>query len=97
LGACINASLLYYHLRRAGYFQPQAGWLLFLVKLLVALIFMGIALHYAMGDASAWLQFSLLKRLIYISGLVVLGGVSYFAMLMLLGFRPRDYIRRVNR
>jgi len=97
LGACINASLLYYHLRRAGYFQPQAGWLLFLVKLLVALIFMGIALHYAMGDASAWLQFSLLKRLIYISALVVLGGVSYFAMLMLLGFRPRDYIRRVNR
>jgi putative peptidoglycan lipid II flippase len=97
LGACINASLLYYHLRRAGYFQPQAGWLLFLVKLLVALVFMGIALHYAMGDASAWLQFSLLKRLIYISALVVLGGVSYFAMLMLLGFRPRDYIRRVNR
>ncbi len=97
LGACINASLLYYHLRRANYFQPQAGWLLFLVKLLMALVFMGIALHYAMGDASAWLQFSLLKRLIYISGLVVLGGVSYFAMLMLLGFRPRDYIRRVNR
>jgi putative peptidoglycan lipid II flippase len=97
LGACINASLLYYHLRRAGYFQPQAGWLLFLVKLLLALVFMGIALHYAMGDASAWLQFSLLKRLVYISGLVVLGGVSYFAMLMLLGFRPRDYIRRVNR
>ncbi|HEY9210009.1 MAG TPA: murein biosynthesis integral membrane protein MurJ [Methylotenera sp.] len=97
LGACINASLLYYHLRRAGYFQPQAGWLLFLVKLLVALIFMGIALYYAMGHASAWLGFSLLKRLVYISGLVVLGGVSYFAMLMLLGFRPRDYIRRVNR
>jgi len=60
-------------------------------------VFMGITLHYAMGDASAWLQFSLVKRLIYISGLVVLGGVSYFAMLMLLGFRPRDYIRRVNR
>jgi putative peptidoglycan lipid II flippase len=97
LGACINASLLYYHLRRAGYFQPQAGWLLFLIKLLVALVFMGVALHYAMGDASAWLQFSLIKRLIYISALVVLGGVSYFTMLMLLGFRPRDYIRRVNR
>jgi putative peptidoglycan lipid II flippase len=97
LGACINASLLYYHLRRANYFQPQAGWLLFLVKLLVALVFMGVALHYAMGDATAWLEFSLLKRLIYIGVLVVLGAVSYFAMLMLLGFKPRDYIRRVNR
>lgn len=97
LGACINASLLYYHLRRANYFQPQAGWLMFLVKLLIALVCMGVVLHYAMGDASEWLGFSLIKRLLYISGLVVLGGVSYFAMLMLLGFRPRDYIRRVNR
>lgn len=97
LGACVNASLLYFHLRRANYFQPQAGWLLFLAKLLLALVFMGIVLHYAMGNAEAWLVYSLSKRLIYISGLVVLGGVSYFAMLLLLGFRPRDYIRRVSR
>ncbi len=97
LGACVNAFLLYFHLRRANYFQPQAGWLLFLAKLLVALLFMGIVLHYAMGNAEAWLAYSLIKRLIYISGLVALGGVSYFAMLLLLGFRPRDYIRRVNR
>ena len=97
LGACVNASLLYFYLRRANYFQPQAGWLLFLSKLLVALVFMGIVLHYAMGDAEAWLVYSLSKRLIYISGLVALGGVSYFAILMLLGFRPRDYIRRVTR
>lgn len=97
LGACINASLLYYHLRRADYFKPQAGWLLFLAKLLAALVLMGVVLYYAMGDADAWLNFSLIKRLIYISGLVALGGVSYFAALLLLGFRPRDYIRRVNR
>lgn len=97
LGACVNAFLLYFHLRRANYFQPQAGWLLFLAKLLLALLFMGIVLHYAMGNAEAWLVYSLSKRLIYISGLVVLGGVSYFAMLLLLGFRPRDYIRRVSR
>jgi len=97
LGACVNASLLYHHLRRANFFHPQAGWLKFLIKLFVALSVMGIVLHYAMGDANAWLSFSLIKRLIYISGLVLLGGVSYFATLMLLGFRPRDYIRRVNR
>lgn len=97
LGACVNAFLLYFHLRRANYFQPQAGWLLFLAKLLLALLFMGIVLHYAMGNAEGWLVYSLSKRLMYISGLVVLGGMSYFAMLLLLGFRPRDYIRRVNR
>ena len=96
LGACINASLLYYHLRKAGIFKPQAGWWSFLLKLLVALSVMGLALYYAMGDTHAWLAFGLLKRLIYISGLVVLGGIIYFAMLALLGFRPRDYMRRVK-
>lgn len=96
LGACINASLLYYHLRQHNIFQPQSGWTIFLVKLLAALSVMGITLYFAMGDTGAWLHYGLMKRLIYISGLVALGGVSYFATLMLLGFKPRDYIRRVT-
>ncbi|MDZ4210531.1 MAG: murein biosynthesis integral membrane protein MurJ, partial [Methylotenera sp.] len=97
LGACINASLLYYHLRKADIYQPQPGWIIFLLKLAVGLSVMGVTLFYAMGDTNAWLHFSLIKRLLYVFGLVTLGGVSYFATLMLLGFRPRDYIRRVNR
>jgi len=95
LGACINASLLYYHLRKAGIYHLQPGWLIFLVKLVVALIVMGAVLYYVKGEITAWLQFGLMKRLVYITGLVSLGAVSYFATLMLLGFRPRDYIRRV--
>ncbi|MES2546999.1 MAG: murein biosynthesis integral membrane protein MurJ [Pseudomonadota bacterium] len=96
LGACINATLLFYHLRKAHIYQPQAGWLVFLGKLMTALGVMTIVLYVAMGDAGAWLHFSLIKRLIYISGLVVLGGLSYFATLLLLGFRPKDYMRRVK-
>jgi len=95
LGACLNASLLYYSLRKANIFQPQPGWLLFLLKLSVALAVMGLVLYFSMGDSHAWLSFRLLRRLLYLSGLVVLGGISYFSTLMLLGFRPRDYIRRV--
>lgn len=97
LGACLNAALLYHHLRKANFYQPQVGWLPFLAKLLVALAVMGVVLYWAMGDADAWLGFHLMKRLTYLSVLVVLGGVSYFMTLMLLGFRPRDYIHRVNR
>ncbi|WP_047539551.1 murein biosynthesis integral membrane protein MurJ [Methylotenera versatilis] len=96
LGACINAGLLFYHLRKAQVYQPQAGWLLFLTKLFAALGVMTIVLYFAMGDARAWLHFGLMKRLAYISGLVALGGISYFATLLLLGFRPRDYMRRVK-
>ena len=96
LGACINATLLFYHLRKAQIYQPQAGWLIFLLKLSAALAVMAVVLYFAMGDAGAWLNFSLMKRLIYISILVVLGGLSYFATLLLLGLRPKDYMRRVK-
>lgn len=96
LGACINASLLFYHLRKAHIYKPQAGWLIFLLKLLLALGVMTAVLFFAMGDASAWLNFSLIKRLIYLGGLVSLGGLSYFATLFVLGFRPKDYMRRVK-
>ena len=96
LGACINALLLYYHLRQHDIFQPEPGWSIFLLKLLAALTVMAVALYFAMGDTGAWLHYGLIKRLFYLSGLVLLGGVSYFVTLMLLGFKPRDYIRRVT-
>lgn len=96
LGACLNAALLYYHLRKADIFNPQAGWLSFLLKLSLALTVMALVLYFAMGDTREWLTFHLIKRLVYITGLVALGGVSYFATLMLLGFRPSDYMRRVK-
>ena len=96
LGACLNASLLYYHLQKASIYQPQAGWLVFVLKLLVALCVMGAALYFAKGDTGAWLHFGLIKRLLYLSGLVLLGATSYFASLLLMGFRPRDYMRRVK-
>jgi len=96
LGACINAGLLYYHLRKADIFQPQPGWLLFLLKLSAALSVMAASLYFSMGDRVAWLSFGLLQRFLSLSGLVALGGLSYFASLWLLGFRPRDYMRRVT-
>jgi putative peptidoglycan lipid II flippase len=71
--------------------------MLFLIKLSLALVVMALVLYFSMGETAAWLQFSLIQRLISLTGLVLMGGASYFATLFLLGFRPRDYIRRVNR
>lgn len=94
LGACANAALLYYHLRKSKLYQPQAGWWLFLLKLAFALLVMGAVLHVAMGDAAAWLEFSVMKRLMHLSLLVALGMGIYFALLFILGFRPKDFSRR---
>ncbi|NOT65476.1 MAG: murein biosynthesis integral membrane protein MurJ [Methylotenera sp.] len=97
LGACVNATLLYYFLRKSNVYQPQAGWLVFLLKLAAALVVMGCVLYFAMGDAGVWIKYGALHRIVYLSGLVVLGGIAYFATLFLLGFRPKDFMRRVAR
>lgn len=41
LGACINAGLLFYLLRRHGIYQPGKGWAAFLAKMLLSLAVMG--------------------------------------------------------
>lgn len=97
LGACVNAGLLYSQLRKLKLYQPQPGWFLFLVKLSIALVVMAFVIFYVMGDANAWLQFTIVQRLYWMALLVGVGAASYFATLFLLGFRPRDYIRRVQK
>lgn len=97
LGACINAGLLYYHLRKAQLFHPLPGWWIFLLKLLCALVAMGLALYFAMGERHDWLMWGVMNRLMHLSGLVVLGLAVYFAVLFLLGFRPQQFSRRTAR
>ena len=94
LAACLNAALLYRGLRRHEFYHPQAGWPAFSLKLLAALIVMGGALWLAGGSDTAWLAYPLAERLIRLTVLVGLGGVTYFATLWLLGFRPADFKRR---
>ncbi len=94
LGACINAALLYVHLRRAQIYRPQPGWLPFLGRVLVALAAMGGVLAWAMGPASLWLAASAPERVARLGGLVAAGGTTYFGVLFLLGLRLRDFVRR---
>ncbi|OFZ68050.1 MAG: murein biosynthesis integral membrane protein MurJ [Betaproteobacteria bacterium RBG_16_58_11] len=94
LGACLNASLLYYHLRKAGIYSPQPGWGLFFLKVSLALGVMAGALFWAMGDAQAWLSMRALNKVVHLSVLVVAGGGAYFLTLFVLGVRFKDFIKR---
>ncbi|HWA11795.1 MAG TPA: murein biosynthesis integral membrane protein MurJ [Burkholderiales bacterium] len=96
LGACLNAGLLFYKLRRQRVFVPQPGWTGFLAKLLLALVLMAVALHFAMGGEARWLAVGLRERIAHLAGLVVLGAVVYLGGLALLGFRLRDFSRRAS-
>jgi putative peptidoglycan lipid II flippase len=96
LGACINAGLLYYHLRKADVYKPQAGWLMFMSKLLLALLAMSAALYFASGADATWLDYTFAHKFGHLSGLVVLGVSVYFLSLWLMGIRLKDFMRRTQ-
>ncbi len=94
LAACLNASLLYWQLRKQHIFHPQPGWTIFLSKVVGAVIFMSLVLLGMMCLMPPWDQGGMSARLLRLLLLVLAGCGSYFALLALLGFKIRDFYRR---
>ena len=94
LGACLNAVLLFWFLRRSGYFVPCAGWFMFVCKVLVALGVLAATLFWLAGPASFWLEAGLWAKVGRLAGIIVAAIAVYFGSLYLLGFRLRDFNRR---
>jgi putative peptidoglycan lipid II flippase len=94
LGACLNALLLYWFLKKEQIYLPQPGWPVFILKVLAAVAFMAIVLFTTMGEPSWWLQAGWQYKVPAILGLVALGAAAYAACLLAFGFRPRDFSRR---
>jgi putative peptidoglycan lipid II flippase len=97
LGACLNAALLFWLLRKDGAYVPQPGWTVFLLKICAATGLMAVVLFTTMGAPGWWLAASWQLKLPAISGLVVLGSGVYAGCLLAFGFRPRDFSRRAAR
>ncbi len=94
LGACINAGILYWQLRRQAIFQPQPGWHGFMLRLALALTAMAITLWFGMGAEAQWLAYGFETRAAHLAALVVGGATVYFAALWLMGFRLAQFTRR---
>ncbi len=94
LGSCMNAGLLLYYLLRGGSYQPAAGWLRFLLKLVCACVVMAGVLWVLRGSHDIWRHGHTLTKAGHLLLLVCAGGLSYFATLFALGFRLRDFRRR---
>jgi putative peptidoglycan lipid II flippase len=95
LGAMVNAGLLLAGLLRRGVYKPAPGWAGFAVRVLLANLALGGALAWA-ADGIDWigLQSQWGLRAAAVAG--VLGGVMllYGAVLLALGIRPRQFMRR---
>lgn len=94
LAACLNAALLYWQLRKQKIFTPQPGWLTFLLRLVAAVVVMAAALLGVMHLMPEWSQGTMPFRLMRLLVVVVAGVVAYFATLLVLGFRVKEFARR---
>lgn len=94
LAACLNASLLYWQLRKRKIFTPQPGWGAFLLKLVIAVLVMSAALFAVMQVMPDWEQGTMPWRLLRLMAVVIAGAAAYFITLGAMGFRPRDFARR---
>jgi putative peptidoglycan lipid II flippase len=94
LGACLNASLLYRTLRRRGIYTPQAGWAIFLFKVVVAVSAMAAVLWIGSGASSEWLLSGAGLRATRLAGIIGAGVATYAGVLWLLGFRPGQFAKR---
>ncbi len=94
LAACLNSAILFYFLRKRGIYQPEPGWLKFMLKLLLAVAALAVSLWFGMGSEARWLEAQGWARILHLTALVVGGAVVYFAVLLVMGFRPRDFHKR---
>ena len=94
LAACLNASLLYWQLRKQKIFTPQPGWAWFLARLVISVLVMSAALVGMLYIMPDWSQGTMLWRLLRLMAVVVAGIAAYFAALAVLGFKVKEFVRR---
>ena len=94
LGACINAGLLFYHLKKGKIFKLSAGWAMFLVKIVFASSIMALSLIYFKGTMDLWINYSAFSRFIHLIILILLGGTVYFVILRLCKLEISEFFKK---
>lgn len=92
ISATVNASLLFRGLRRDGVYTPEAGWSKLLLKGLTASLLMGLVIWWGAGSLTAWLETGTWTRIGRLLWWIAVGGGVYFAALLILGVRPKDFL-----
>ena len=94
LAAFLNAGLLFINLRRRGIYQPQPGWVIYLLQLAIANLALGLVLWSGTGDLEHWVHASAHERLWHLGGLIAGGGGSYLLAVLMVGIRPKHLLHR---
>ena len=96
LGATVNATWLFFGLKRGGWYRPAPGWGRFALKVAFATLAMSALLAFAAIDID-WLGLAGRQalRAALLAACLVTAALVYFGVLLAAGVRPRDFSRRV--
>ena len=95
LGASVNALFLLLMLYKHKIYQPRPGWGRFVLKVAPALAALALVLSMA-GAYIDWVGLGTRPwlRVLWLGGVLLASAAAYFGVLLLCGFRPRDFTRR---
>ena len=89
--AFINAFLLWRRLRLDGVFKPEAGWPMFLAKIVTSTGVMMFIIIMIAPQPGSWLVSDLWEKVFWLATLCMVGALSYFLALWIMGFRAADF------
>ena len=90
----VNAGLLYWWLRLDRAYQPEKGWIPYVLRITVAAVLMGCVLGFFVEDSESWFRASTLDRVGLLARWVFVGGAIYFSSLYAMGIRIHQLLRR---
>lgn len=93
ISSWLNALLLIRGLYQLGVYQPQPGWGLFLLRVLLASSAMGVLVYLWVDPVESWFDWPLLERVWQLTQLVVMGLLAYFVTLLLLGMNFKRVLK----
>jgi putative peptidoglycan lipid II flippase len=97
VGALINALWLLLGLMRSKVYQPRAGWLMLLARVVFASALLGAALFWLTHNLP-WLEwptksYGIWLRLGALFGIIVVSGMAYFSVLALSGLKLKALVK----
>ncbi|EGG94074.1 putative peptidoglycan lipid II flippase MurJ [gamma proteobacterium IMCC1989] len=87
LSAWLNAGLLYRGLRQRNVYTPISGWSIYLIRLLVANVVMGVVLFGSFYVVPDWSVLDVWQRVMMMLACCGAGLVAYLSALFVLGLR----------
>ena len=95
LAALANAGLLYLGLRKRKIYSPTKGWFVFLIKIKLGAVLMGVAIAViALEIDWAGLAHAPLLRIVWLGIILLVAALVYFAALRLLGVPVKQLLKK---